>query len=175
MRTLLLLPLLLVAACTSDADAPAYNDAPAASGASDVDVSFSDEPMPGAEQIVITTREGDVDLGLTDEVLFIRLSPKKVDEIEEEIDAEIEGTEGLGRSIAEAVTGAVTGALRHAVQFPVDDVEAVRYENGRLDIDFVGEGSMPNIERDGEPVEEAFSPADAERFVEAFEAVKSGR
>ena len=171
MRTLLLLPLLLVA-CTPDADAPPPDTA---SGTGDVDVSFSDEAPPGDEQLVITTREGDVDLGLTDEVLYFRLSPKKVDEIQDEIDAEVGGTDGLGRSIAEAVTGVVTDALRHAVHFPLEDVEEVRYEDGRLDITFVGEDEMPSIERDGEPIEEAFAPEDAERFVETFEALKGGR
>lgn len=171
MRTLLLLPLLLVA-CTPAADDPAPDTA---SGTGNVDVAFSDEALPGDEQLVITTREGDVDLGLTDEVLFFRLSPKKVDEIQDEIDAEVEGTDGLGRSIAEAVTGVVTDALRHAVHFPIEDVEEVRYEDGRLDITFVGEDEMPSIERDGEPIEEAFDPEDAERFAETFEALKAGR
>lgn len=175
MRTLLL-PLLLLAACAPDpADVTPADTEETASGTDNVDVSFSDEALPGKEEIVITTREGDVDLGLTDEVLFFRLSPKRVDEIQDEIDAEVEDTDGLGRSIAEAVTGVVTDALRHAVHFPLEDVEGIRYEDGRLDIDFTGEGSMPTIERDGEPVEEAFDPADAERFVEAFEALKAER
>lgn len=173
MRALLLLPLLLVA-CAPDADEP-DPDSETASGADSPDVSFSDEALPGDEQLVITTREGDLDLGLTDEVLFFRLSPKKVDEIEDEIDAEVGDTDGLGRSIAEAVTGVVTDALRHAVHFPIEDVEAVRYEDGRLDITFVGEGEMPTVERDGEPIEEAFAPEDAERFAETFEALKAGR
>lgn len=174
----LLLPLLLVAACAPDpADvAPDVAFDAATATESETDVAFNDAPPPGAERLVITTRDGDVDLGLTDEVLYFRLNPKKVDEIKTEIDAEVEGTEdGLGRSIAEAVTGVVTDALRHAVQVPIEDVEAVRYEGGRLEFEFSGDGSMPTIERDGERVEEAFAPEDAERFVEAFEAVKGGR
>lgn len=173
MRALLFLPLLLAAACSSDPDPDPDPDP--RSRADGVEVAFTDEAPRGAERLVITTREGDVDLGLTDEVVYFRLNPKRVAEIEADIDGEVSETEGLGRSIADAVTGVVTDALRHAVEVPIEDVEAVRYEDGRLEFEFAGDGEMPAIERDGERVEEAFAPEDAERFVEAFEAVKAGR
>ena len=49
------------------------------------------------------------------------------------------------------------------------------YEGGRLDIVLEGEEDFPQIETEGQAVEEAFAPADARRFVEAFERVKAGR
>lgn len=168
----LLIPVVLLSACAPDRDDVTPDDRPASQD--NVDVRFEDEGLPGAEQIVITTREGDVDLGLTDAVLYVRLNPKKVDEIQAEIDQELEGTDGLGRSIAEAVTGVVSDAMQHAVTFPIEDVEAVRYEDGRLEVDLVGEDDAIDLGRDGEPIGEAFAPDDAERFVEAFEAIKAG-
>ena len=163
-----LLALLLAAACAPEPSDVTPEPEPA-------DVSFSDEAPPGEEQVVITTQSGDVDLGLTDRVLYLRLNPKRRAEVEAEMAAEVEDRGGLGGFIAETVTNAVSGALAHAVEIPVEDVRDVRYEDGRLDIVLEGEEDFPQVETDGQAVEEAFAPADARRFVEAFERVKAGR
>lgn len=165
---LLLLALAFVAACGSEPD-PA--DRADRSGSADVD--FSDEAPPGAEQIVITTRDGDVDMGLTDEVLFVRLTEERRAQIEGELAAEAEANDGLGGFIAETVGGALSGLLANAIQIPVEDVEDVRYEDGRLDVVLRGQDDFPTVENDGQDVTEAFAPDDAQRFAETFDRLKS--
>lgn len=166
MRRLLTLSLLFtVAAC-----APEPSDvAPEADGGAGVD--FQREAPPGAEQIVITTDGGEADLGLTDEVLFFRLSEKQRAEVEDEMAAETEDLDGLGGSIARTVTGAVADALDFTVRVPLEEVESVRYEGGRLQIETRGDGSFTFDDRgnNANSLDRQFDPEDARRFVDVFE------
>ena len=139
------------------------------------EAAFTDVAPPGTEQFVITSTDGAIDLGLTDRVVFFRLSPTKRVEIEEEMAAEVEGVEGrLGGFIAETVTGAVGGLLDEAVHLPVQDVRVVHDGAGRLDIEST-EGGAASVRMGSDDEAPAFDPADAERFVEAFERVRAGR
>ena len=169
MRLSPLLFLLAVAAC-----APEPSEVMPDRG-EPAETAFTDAAPPGVEQIVITSTDGTVDLGLTDRVVYFRLSPKKRAEIEDEMAAEVEGAEGgLGGFIAETVTGAVGGLLDQAVQIPVEDVRVVHDGEGRLDIEST-EGGAVGADFGGENSEPAFDPADAERFVAAFERVRVER
>ena len=170
----LLLPaLVLLAACapepsevTPDLDA---DDAPPAEAA------FTDAPPPGKEQIVVTSTDGAVELGLTDRVVFFRLSDAKRAEIEGGVADETDGERGgLGGFITETVTDAVGGMLGRAVQLPVEDVRVVHDGEGRLDIESAEGGAVGSFGSgdDGAPL---FGPADAERFVETFERVRANR
>ena len=162
---------LLVAACAPEPSEVAPD--PDAAEAT-TEAAFSDAPPPGAEQLVITSTDGAVDLGLTDRVVFFRLSPKQRAEIEEDLATKTEGERsGLGGFIAETVTDAVGGMLEHAVQVPVEDVRVVHDGQGRLDLETVGGGAASfGSDGDGGPT---FDPDDAERFVEAFERVRGDR
>lgn len=151
---------LLFAACAPDAPA-VEEETPAESS-----VSF-DSDIAGTEVTSIVTEGGEVRLGLTDEVLYFGLTDRVAGEVEKGLDdAESEG--GLGGFIAGAVSNAVVGALTTPIQIPLDDVRDVRYEDGRLDIDFEGEHSTVDLEIDDEPVDQQFDPEEARRFAEAF-------
>lgn len=167
MRTVFLVfTLALFAACAPEPSEVAPRPEP--------DAALTDDgPSPGEEQLVITSESDDVDLGLTDEVLYLRLNPDRLAEVEREMAAEVESQSGLGGIIAETVTDAVAGALRHRVEFDLSDVRDVRYEDGRLDIELVGEDRFPQVENDGVPLEEAFAPDDARRFADTFRRLKA--
>lgn len=183
MRSLVLtLSFLAVAACAPEPSEVAPEPEPDRRESAGVD--FNDEAPPGEEQIVITTRDGDGDLGLTDEVLFFRLSDRARARVESDMAQETEDLDGLAGSIARSVTGAVADALDFTVRVPIEEVTSVRYEDGQLQIETEGDTSF-SFDDDGTPggdgaanenaLDRQFEPDDARRFVETFERVKAGR
>ncbi len=172
MRFFLLASLLLAAGCAPEPD----EVAPDPSARTEAGVDLDGEAPPGVEQIVITTRGGEADLGLTDEVLFFRLSEKKRAEVESDMAQETEDLNGLGGSIARAVTGAVADALDFTVRVPIEEVESVRYEDGQLRVETSGDDSFTFDDEDGDrSLDRQFDPDDARRFVDTFERLKAGR
>ena len=164
MRAALLALALLTAACGSD-DAP-----PEASGDATAQ-SDRDDDVDGRILAVEANADGEVEVGVSDAVVFFRLSDATRAEVEKEMEAEMAEQEGLGRAIGDLVTGAVTGALGFTVQIPVEDVETFRYEDGRLIVD--GGDTSIQIDREN-PREEGieFDPAAAQRLIDAFESVR---
>ncbi|MEO0557885.1 MAG: hypothetical protein AAF170_06855 [Bacteroidota bacterium] len=162
MRVLLFVGLpLLLAACTPDTPAVEEQEA-----SQQTEVTFTSE-IAGTEVTAIQTVGGEVQMGLTDEVLYIGLTDQVAKDVESGLDeAEAEG--GLGGFIAGAVSNAVVGALTTPVQIPLSDVQDVRYEDGRLQIDFEGDNSTVDLEVDDEPIDQQFDPDDAQRFADAF-------
>ena len=172
MRLLLLTSLLTVAAC-----APEPSEvAPDTDRRETAGVAADDEAPPGKEQIVITTRDGDADLGLTDEVLYFRLSDKARARVESDMATETDDLDGVAGSIVRSVTGAVADALGFAVQIPVEDITSVRYEDDRLQIETTSDNSFTFGQDDNENApDRQFDPDDARRFAAAFERVKASR
>ena len=169
MRPALLTVLLLVAACAPE---PSEVTPDLDTGA---EAAFTDAPPPGTEQLVITSTDGAVELGLTDRVVFFRLSDRQQAEIEDEVAAETDaGRGGIGGFIAGTVADAVQSAIGQAVQLPVEDVAVTHDGQGRIEIESDGGGaaSFGSGDEGGEPL---FDPADAERFAQAFERVKAHR
>ncbi|MDT0630447.1 hypothetical protein [Rubrivirga litoralis] len=176
MRLALLSALALLAAACAPEPSDVTPDPSADAAPPPADAAFTDAPPPGTEQLVITSTDGVLTLGLTDRVVFFHLSDAQRAEIEKDLAAELETERsGVGGFIAETLTDAVGGVLDRAVQLPVDEVRVVHDGDGRLDIESLdGEGSGTfHTGDDGGPP--AFDPADAERFVEAFERVRAGR
>ena len=161
-----------------DEAARAAEDA-AQAGPIDVDVDglAISSRLAGRPVQAITTRDGAVELGLTDSVLYSRLSKETQAEIAAGMEAEAKDQEGLGGRIARAVTSAVAEGVGTAVQVPLADVRDVRAEGGRLVVEMADGGPSP-FERsrsDGRPMLEQFAPADAARLAEAFGRVRGGR
>lgn len=115
------------------------------------------------------TSDGDeIEVGVTSEVLFLRLTSEARKEVAQDLDEEVPD-EGLGGSIGRAVTGFVNDALASAIQIPLEDVEALHYEDGRLR--FESDGTTVQIKEDqadGIPM----AQADAERIIAAFERAR---
>lgn len=148
------------AACGSEAPAT-ENEEP-----DRLEISLNAE-IPGEQVATLLTEGGEVQLGLTDEVLYMGLTDRVAGEVEKELDdAKSEG--GLGGLIAGAVSSVVAEALRTPIQIPLDDVQDIRYEDERLEIDLTGENTNMDLEINDEPLEQQFDSDEARRFVDAF-------
>lgn len=124
----------------------------------------------GTPTEVITSSDGSMELGLTADVLFLRLSEEARKNVSEEIDQETENVEGLGGQIARAVTDAVEAGLGMATQIPRSEIEAIRVEDGRIVIAMAdGEPSpFARSKTNDRPLLESFEAADAQRLADAF-------
>jgi hypothetical protein len=130
----------------------------------------------GDERFGIDTRDGNVRLGITDDVVYFRLSDELLAKIDDEIEEDLPDEPGLGRTIATAVTSGISSALRHRMQYDIDDIRDVRYEDGALAFEFEdGRRELPDLEVDDEPLMEQFSEDDARRFVREFRSAKRQR
>ena len=186
MRALLTAALLLpLAACGSaerpDADAVAEAAEGEARDAIDrMDLDLGDlslaRDVRGEPVERIVTRDGGIELGLTDSVLYVRLSEATRKQVAEEMEAEMGDRDGLGGRIARAVTDAVQSGMDTAAQVPLSDVRDIRVEGGTLVIEMAdGEPSpFDGSQTDGRPTLEQFDPADAERIARAFDAATGG-
>ncbi|PAP76261.1 hypothetical protein [Rubrivirga marina] len=137
----------------------------------DVDLSSR---LPGTPIDAVSTRDGEIELGVTDSVLYTRLSPELRARIQSEMADETGDESGLGRTIAQAVTGAVAQGLAMAVSVPLDEVRDVRYEDGRLVIEMEDGGESPfdGSRNDDEPMLEQFDREAGERLAEAFDKAR---
>ncbi|HET7584472.1 MAG TPA: hypothetical protein VFK13_06160 [Gemmatimonadaceae bacterium] len=135
------------------------------------------EVHPG--DVVITTTNGEVSLGLVGDSVLMGLSEKALREIRESTDTtDLQTQSGFGAWIERKVKGAVRRGLSYHIAYPLDDVEDVRYENGAIRFDLRDEKtfSFDDVKvNDKQPVLEAFPPADAARFVAAVKARKSSQ
>ena len=185
MRPALALTLALtVAACAPEPDdvtpdgdiAQATEDALRDVGPIDVEMDglALSSDLDGTPVQAVTTQNGEVELGLTDRVLYSRLSKETQATLAAEMEAETEGAEGLGGRLARAISGAVAEGLTTAVQVPLADVRDLRTQEGRLVIEMAdGEPSpFEHTETNGRPMLEQVSEADARRLAEAFDRIR---
>lgn len=137
------------------------------------DVALSSR-LPGTLVDAVSTRDGEIELGVTDSVLFTRLSPELQARIQSEMADETEDESGLGGAIARAVTGAVSQGLAMAVSVPLDEVRDVRYEDGRVVIEMEDGGESPfdGSRNDDEPMLEQFDREAGERLAGAFDKAR---
>ncbi|WP_412062889.1 hypothetical protein [Rubrivirga sp. IMCC45206] len=184
MRPLLFLAALALAACGDAADSDddslprssgdtareAVDQARADAGASIDGIELSAD-LPGTPVDEVTTRDGAIAIGITDAVLYSRLTPSLQREIADEMDDEIGDEEGFGADLARTITGAVAEGLRTAVSVPLADVRDVRVDGGRLVIEMAdGEPSpFASAKTDGRPLLESVDADAAERLAEAFD------
>lgn len=128
--------------------------------------------QPG--DVVITTTDTAVDMGVIGDHIIMRLSPKTLGRVRNDLDTnKVEG-EGFGASIERLVKKSVSAALAKQVEIPLSDVRDVRYENGRIEFDWRSKPAInpENTKNDGRDMLSSFSPADAQRFVDAVKARK---
>ncbi|OZC02816.1 hypothetical protein [Rubricoccus marinus] len=177
MRTAALsLTLLVLSACGSDYDtdagAPEAPPAEALGEAEDsagADVGFSD-PIRGEIAALEQSADGKVEVGVTDEVVFFRFTKKAQAKAQEGFEAE-SGDDSIDEMVKGLAGGVIAKALASTVQLPHEDVQALRYESGRLIIDGEGDGPTFSFEEEGETNSGmAFDEAAAKRLIRAFEA-----
>lgn len=141
-------------------------------------------PDPGTaasardESPTITTSNGAVSMALADDRIVVRLSDATLDQVRREMTAEggRRDSTSLGGRIEGMVKSAVEGALSKEIDYPLAEIEDVRYEDGTIRFTFRGRGRrmIEQTQVDDRPLLESFEPADARRFVDAVKRRLTG-
>jgi hypothetical protein len=150
----------------------------------DIPIHVSRAPASGAAPVVmqpgdirIVTGDNGIDLALIGDSISSGLSEHALQKVRAETDTSAVTGSGFGASIEKMVKGTVQSAIGTRVGFPLSAVQAAKYENGS--IVFEGDGRPQNFFKNsnvgGKNLMESFSPADAQRFVDAVNARKAAR
>ena len=160
-RLALVAGLAVAAACGGDDD-------------SDLNVSGGEPVQLGEGDLRITSRGGEIDLMLLGDRIVVGLSDSVLAHVREETDtAQLESDGRLASSIEKLVKSTVHSALSKRVDYPLSDLEDVRYERGRIVFDYRDDARFTMIEstkNDDIPLLASFSEEDSRRFVAAVKA-----
>jgi hypothetical protein len=138
----------------------------------------------GEGDVAVTSTDNTVVLALVGDTVRMQLSDSLRRSVAAEVDSSITSETGaLGGMIARTVGKTVAGAMGFVVRIPVQEVENVRYEDGRIRFESEGNvkfsmGDRPN-RTDGDGDEKGsgarFSEQDGRRFVEAVKQRQAER
>lgn len=148
----------------------------AACGDDGADMDFGGEDL-GPDRFAIHSEDGSVQMGLTQDFLYFALSDSVIAAARAEMDEDSTRREGIGGAIAGLVRGGVDRALRFRARYDVADIRDVRWEDGRMVVDFVDpdHSLSTNFEVDDRPIEEVFSQQDVEAFRQQLRDLKRER
>ena len=143
---------------------------------SGMDVSFgqaaaqtSAEESLGPGDVRVTSTDGAVVLALVGDSVRFQLSDSLRNKVKQQIDSASDSS-GFAAMITRSVSGIVSSAMGFVVRIPVQDIENIRYEDGRIEFDSRGKHSKFSMNGNGDSDRgdhARFSPADGQRFVEA--------
>jgi len=130
----------------------------------------------GRARYVMVTRDGAVELLITQRRVALQLSGRTMREIDREMDRELEDEDGvIADAIKRAVLGGVRALLRRSLECPLDELSDARYRDGRLELVTVdGDRVFEDVELDDRDLLESFRAQDAQAFVEEFRRLKHG-
>ena len=153
-------------------------------GHDEVAVSFAGSDTARAVQlgegdVSVTSTDGAVVLMLVGDTVRFQLSDSLRASVQAQVDSSVDKEAGaLGNLIGNSVGKIVGGAMGFVVRIPVQDVENVRYEDGRIQFESRGNTKFSMSGRgneDGDRKNGArFTPEDGERFVAAVKARQGG-
>lgn len=127
-------------------------------------------------RFTVESREGDVELGLTDDRVFFRFAEDVRRRVEEDIRESGEREGGLAETITTAVAAGVGKAMSLRVSWDVDRIKDIRWEDDRIRIELEeGYADLRSVEIDDEEIDEKFSRRAIERFSERFRELKEER
>jgi hypothetical protein len=129
-----------------------------------------------AGDVRIASVDTAIEVGVVGDSVVAGFGKRVLDQIKEKTDTSAVAGSGFGASIEKLVKSSVAGAMSKQIQYPISSIQDVKYENGRLQ--FYGtNGSRIRIFDDKRDTHrdssDAFRPADAQRFIDAFHARKS--
>jgi len=151
----------------------------------EVAVSFAEGDTARAVQlgegdVSVTSTDGAVILMLVGDTVRFQLSDSLRASVRTQVDSSVHEEAGaLGNLIGQSVGKIVGGAMGFVVRIPVQDIENVRYEDGRIQFESRGNTKFSMSGRGNEHGDgkngARFSPEDGERFVEAVKARQRDR
>jgi hypothetical protein len=131
----------------------------------------------GPGDILIANTDSSIELGLYGDSIVTGFGSKVLNEIRVKTDTGTVSGNGFAASIEKMVKSTVADAMSHQIKYAVADVQDVRFEDGKL-LFFWKDGSRMRLFEDAnqnkKPVSQTFNPDDAQRFVAAFKARKTG-
>lgn len=130
----------------------------------------------GPGDVRIATVDSTLELALVGDSIVTGFGSKVMDKIREKTDTSGITGDGLSATIQRAVKGTVAKAMDHEIHYPITDISDIRFEDGGLRfyrIDGTKMSVFENSHVNGRKVSEAFSPEDAQRFINAFHARKA--
>lgn len=142
---------------------------------SDIDVGFDSSHGAVADEVLgpgdvrITSTDGSVVMALVGDTVRMQLSDSLRQHVKQQLDSSTEG--GLGGMITRSVSGIVGSAMGFVMRIPVRDIEEIRYEDGKLELQTRGSNHV-SFSGKGEG-KGRFSAEDGERFVAAVKARKA--
>jgi hypothetical protein len=147
---------------------PLLAAAVACGDASDVDFGGRDI---GPDLFSIVSTDGAVRMALTDDYVYLTLSDDKREEVRQSLRSEADAEGAAGR-----VSGWVERTVGRALDFrdlhPVDEIEDIRWEDGRVRFDFKTRRRQPSIQVGDEETAGTFDEASAREFREELHALK---
>ena len=134
----------------------------------------------GEGDVSVTSTDGAVILMVVGDTVRMQLSDSLRASVKAQVDSSVEQDAGaIGGLIGRSVGQIVGGAMGFVVRVPVQEIENVRYEDGRIQFESKGNVNFSMSGRgnaDGDRKNGArFSPEDGERFVAAVKARQRDR
>lgn len=129
---------------------------------------------PEDADFAITSRDGEVALLLGDEGLTLQLTDRALREVRREMDSDLDREDGLFASmIGVVVRSSVRSVLDHGLRYGLEDLDDVRFRDGRLVItDREGHRVLESVEIGGNRALEGFAPRDAQALADRFRRLK---
>lgn len=129
---------------------------------------------PRTARVAIDNNDNSVTLLITRDMVALQLTDRMLRQVDHEMDADREDDGAIARFISNAIINRVSSMLRRSVEYRLEELRDVQYRDGRLIITTDdGDCAFDHIEVNDRDVSEAFSPADAQRFVREFHALKA--
>ena len=124
----------------------------------------------------ITATDNSVDLALIGDSISSGLSQSTLAKVKHDTDTGSVSGSGFGASIEKLVKSKVQSAIGTRVSFPLSAIDSATYEGGAIRFYSQGKTSkMFNTAKvNNRPLLESFTPADAQRFVDAVRARMPG-
>jgi hypothetical protein len=123
----------------------------------------------------IPSEDGSVDLVLSAERLFLRLSDETRARAEEEMARDLGGEEGIAGAVASAVSRGVSRALGVTVSWELEEIREIRLDDGRLVVELRnGSDALEEVRINDRDVARTFEEEDVRRVIEAFEEARPG-
>ena len=144
-------------------------------GDDDIDADVTDRLEHRDAEFAMTTRQGSVDMMVTDHAILIQFSDRFMDNVEDEIhndddQYEYEEASVLADVFKSMITSGVRSLLDHALTIPLHEIKDAYYDNGRIYlIDYEDEEIFGDLEIEDVDVMEDFSRRDARRFIAEVE------
>lgn len=137
-------------------------------GDDNIDADIVDRLRHREAEYAMTTKEGSVDMLVTDDAILIQFSDRFLDDLNDEIhdEGDFEEASVIADALKSMISSGVRSLLDHAVSVPLREIKEVYYSDGTLHVIHYDEGEIfDDLDVDGKKVMEDFSRRDALDFV----------